>query len=482
MAIYHCSIKVFSRGKGASAVMKAAYRAAEIITSEYDGQIHDYTRKRGMIHKEILLPEYAPKEYANRAVLWNAVEKSEKMKHAQLAREIEVSLPVELTHEQNISLVREYVNRQFVEKGMCADVCVHDMGKGNPHVHIMLTMRPINKDGTWGAKSKKEYIFDGNGERVKLKNGEFKTRKICTVDWNEQSKAEEWRSAWADAVNTALVNENAAARIDHRSFVRQGLEQVPTVHLGPAASQMEQKGIRTELGDKNRAIEVTNRQLRQLRARLNKLQNWLEESTDAAEPNLQDVISEIISGGREYTTNWQKSADLNTASKVLVFLQNNHITDMAELQEKIAFMRGQFNILREKLKKTDRRLTVLDEHIKQAEYYQEFKTIYKQYQEQKPKHKDVFYQQFAREIILYESAKRYLDAHLNGHGLPLKAWKSERANLTTERAVLYREYTLLKDETQKIEQIKRTVESLVSADAAARDVFFENGKRNSYTR
>lgn len=152
MAIYHCSIKVISRGKGKSAVAAAAYRAGEKITNQFDGMTHDYTHKGGVVHTEILLPDHAPAEYADRAVLWNEVEKIEKAKNAQLAREIEISLPRELTREQSISLVREYVKRHFVAAGMCADVCLHDTGGGNPHAHIMLTMRPFDEGGEWGAK------------------------------------------------------------------------------------------------------------------------------------------------------------------------------------------------------------------------------------------------------------------------------------------------------------------------------------------
>jgi len=122
--------------------------------------IHDYTKKGGIAHAEILLPDHAPREYFDRATLWNAVEKIEKAKNSQLARELELALPVELSAEQNLSLVHEYVNRNFVDKGMCTDVCIHDKKDENPHVHIMLTMRPIEQDGTWGAKSKKEYILD----------------------------------------------------------------------------------------------------------------------------------------------------------------------------------------------------------------------------------------------------------------------------------------------------------------------------------
>jgi ATP-dependent exoDNAse (exonuclease V) alpha subunit len=159
MAIYHLSIKIISRGKGKSAVAAAAYRAGEKITNEYDGITHDFTRKSGVAHTTILLPENAPMDYQDRAVLWNAVEKIEKAKNSQLAREIEIALPVELSLLQNKSLVREYVKRNFVEHGMCADVCIHDTGNGNPHAHIMLTMRPISEDGTWGAKSKKSTFW-----------------------------------------------------------------------------------------------------------------------------------------------------------------------------------------------------------------------------------------------------------------------------------------------------------------------------------
>ena len=205
MAIYHCSIKIISRGKGKSAVAAAAYRAGETMTNEYDGITHDYTRKGGVVHTEILLPDNAPKGYANRLTLWNAVEQIEKNKNSQLAREVELALPVELSREQNIFLVREYVKRHFVSAGMCADVCVHDKNDGNPHAHIMLTMRPFEQDGSWGAKSRKEYLLDGNGVRIRLKSSEFKTRKIDMMDWNEPTKAEEWRAGWADAVMPWLL-------------------------------------------------------------------------------------------------------------------------------------------------------------------------------------------------------------------------------------------------------------------------------------
>lgn len=146
VAIYHCSIKVISCSKGKSAVA-AAYRAGEKIKNKFDGETHDYTRKGGVVHTEILLSDHAPAEYADSAVLWNKVEKIEKAKNAQLAPEIEIALPRQLTRKQGISLAREYVKRHFVAAGMCADVCLHDTGGGNPHAHIMLTMCSFDEGG-----------------------------------------------------------------------------------------------------------------------------------------------------------------------------------------------------------------------------------------------------------------------------------------------------------------------------------------------
>jgi len=191
VAIYHLSNKIISRGKGKSAVAEAAYRAGEKIRNEYDGIEHDYTRKGGVVHTAILLPDNAPAEYKDRAVLWNAVEKIEKAKNSQLALDIELALPVELTKEQNIFLVYEYVKRHFVSAGMCADIAIHDTGGGNPHAHVILTMRPFNEDKSWGDKQKKEYILNPQGEKnydKKMKS--YKCKSIPTTDWNEQDKAE----------------------------------------------------------------------------------------------------------------------------------------------------------------------------------------------------------------------------------------------------------------------------------------------------
>ena len=278
IAIYHMSIKIISRGKGKSAVAAAAYRAGEKITNEREGITHDYTRKQGVNWSDIFLPDYAPPEYSDRATLWNAVEKIEKATNSQLAREIQVALPKELSYFQNKALVREFLKTNFVEKGMVADLALHNMKTHNPHAHIMLTMRPFNEDGTWGDKQRKVYHLDENGDKIyDPKKRQYKCSKEQTTDWNERHKAEEWRKSWADICNAHLEKAKHTERVDHRSYADQGKVQIPAIHLGVSAHQMEQRGIPTERGDINRAIKLANAEVEKISATLLKLEKEMEQ-------------------------------------------------------------------------------------------------------------------------------------------------------------------------------------------------------------
>ena len=265
MAIYHCTCKIISRGKGRSAVGSAAYRSGEKLKNEYDGIEHDYTKKGGVVYSEVMLCENAPKEYKDRSTLWNAVERIEKNSSAQLAREYEVALPVELNREEQIQLVRDFTKANFTDKGMCADFAIHDKGDGNPHAHIMLTIRPIEKDGTWGAKAVNEYVLNKNGERI-LQKIDKQNRKIYkrvkkdTTDWNTKEFLQNTRSDWAAKVNTELERRNIPQRVDHRSLKEQGVDRVPTIHEG-GARKLEKRGIKTDRGKINREIKTANGQM-----------------------------------------------------------------------------------------------------------------------------------------------------------------------------------------------------------------------------
>ena len=249
----------------------AAYRSGETITNEWDGHTHDYSRKGGIVHSEIMLPDHAPAAFQERSTLWNSVEQIEKSSKAQLAREIEIALPTELKLHQQLALVRAYVKDQFVAAGMCADFSIHEKDDGNPHAHIMLTMRPLLADGEWGAKCRKEYLTDERGQRIPDGKGGFKSRRVDTTDWNEKEKAEQWRSAWAAYANNALEQAGHAERIDHRSYKRQGVEKIPTIHMGIASIRMEQRGIRTDRGNINRQVMADNKLLKEMKARITRL-------------------------------------------------------------------------------------------------------------------------------------------------------------------------------------------------------------------
>ena len=288
-----------SRGKGKSAVAAAAYRSGEKLTNEWDGMTHDYTRKGGVVHTEIMLPPHSPPSFADRSTLWNSVELYEKAGNAQLAREIDAALPIELSREEQIRLVREYCSSQFVSRGMCVDFVIHDTNSGNPHCHIMLTMRPLDERGAWAAKSKKEYDLDENGERIRLPSGRYKTHKVDLTGWNDKDNTLLWRKAWADFANDFLERNGSPERIDHRSNAERGIDEIPTVHMGVAACQMEKKGIATEKGELNRNIQKANRLIREIRAQIGKLKEWIADLFKAREtapeqppqsPNLANLL------------------------------------------------------------------------------------------------------------------------------------------------------------------------------------------------
>jgi ATP-dependent exoDNAse (exonuclease V) alpha subunit len=270
----HIPVSIIKRSAGRSAVAAAAYRSGTKLTNEWDGMTHDYTRKGGIVHAEIMLPAHAPPEFADRSILWNSVEQIEKARDSQLAREIEAALPRELSGEQQLALVRAYVKDNFVDKGMCADFAIHNKGTGNPHVHIMLTLRPLKENGQWGAKCRKAYDLDENGQRIPDGKGGWKNHREDTTDWNDKGNVEIWRAAWAAYTNRALESAGRPERIDHRSYKRQGIDKIPSVHLGPAASQMEKRGIRTDKGEVNRQIAVDNKLLKEIKARITRLYRW----------------------------------------------------------------------------------------------------------------------------------------------------------------------------------------------------------------
>lgn len=271
---FHFNISMISRGKSKSAVASAAYISCEKLTNEWDGITHDYHNKKGLLHSQIYLPENVPIELKDRATLWNSVELNEKAINAQLARNFIIALPKELSVEENKKLITDFIKENFVSKGMIVDLAIHnenDEGNNNIHAHIMTTLRPINEKGEWQPKSRKEYILDEKGEKIKLKSGNHKTRKVELTDWNDKGNAEKWRESFANICNQYLEKNNLEKRVDHRSFERQGIEEIPTIHLGASASALEKKGIETDKGNINREIKKHNSLVKVIRKKYRSL-------------------------------------------------------------------------------------------------------------------------------------------------------------------------------------------------------------------
>ena len=468
IAIFHMPVQIIKRSKAKSAVGAAAYRSGTKMTNEWDGLTHDYTRKRGVVHSEIILPPHAPPEFQDRSTLWNSVEMVEKTRDAQLAREIEISLPVELNREEQLRLARSFISDTFVAAGMCADFSIHDKKDGNPHFHVMLTIRPLKEDGQWGAKCRKVYELDENGQRIPNGKGGWKNHREDTTDWNDKGNVEKWRTAWAAYANRALEAAGRPERIDHRSYERQGIDKIPSIHLGVAASQMEQKGIATEKGNVNRQIAADNKLLKEIKARITRLYKWTKEQ--AGKPEGKDSIMAQLYEAQLSTGNpgsrYGKIRNLKESAALFNFLNGNHITSMEQLYEKVVAMNKDYYSLRGKIVTAERRIKVLDEHLSMWEKYERNKGTRRQFDKMKPgKKKEQFEQKHSAELALYEAAVRYLEKlKANGEEITPKKWQAEADRLKAEKSVQYQKMKSMREDIKAVENLKKTAEQLARTE------------------
>ena len=430
MAIYHLEAKVISRGVGRSAVAASAYMSCSHIYNDYDGIQHDYTRKQGLVYEQVLLPPQAPPEWTDRSILWNAVEETEKTKDSRLAREFVVALPTELSTEENISLLTEYVQDNFVNDGMCADFCIHDTDGHNPHAHIMLTVRPLDENGKWQNKTEKEYLCIKNGEERGFTSSEFKTAQAdgwekqyqyivgkkkgymppsqaetqgyeraskypkstrygrqnpISERWNSEEQLLIWRKNWADINNLYLERKNIDERIDHRSHKERGLDEQPTIHEGVTARIIEQKGGTSERCEINRQIKADNKLLRELKEIVK---------------NLAKAVVDTI----------PKIADALETMRINIAF---HIFNVSTLQHRQKTTRNTIKVTN----------ATLDEYIKTAKTLKDKVAEHKETLEQKkaiPKYKFIQHNEYARllttqteEIEEIKSEKNMLLKKLN---------------------------------------------------------------------
>lgn len=319
-----------------------------------------------------------------------------------------------------------------------------------------------------------------------MKNGTFKSRKVDTVDWNSQEKAEVWRQAWADIANRYLAAQDRPERIDHRSYKRQGIEQIPTVHMGVAATQMERRGIVTDKGNLNREIREQNRLLKEVKRRIAALTAWIKEKTSQAKENqsvnpfpsvsipserpeppttLLELLNRAYAEAAKPQSQYGKIQDLKLYAKAFNFLQSRNITTLVQLQEVVSDMKKQYWNTNGEIKQTEKLLHERKELIDQAEKYLEHRPTYKAYMQTKPKKQDAFFESHRAALTLYQTAERYLKEHLGEDKvLKPKAWKAEVADLTQKKSRLYDDLQTLKTEVQDAEAVKKCVEQAVQPE------------------
>ena len=389
--------------------------------NEYDGVEHDYTRKQGLVWGHIFLPDFAPVEWQERAKLWNAVEEAEKTKDSRLAREFVAALPIELGKDEWIDLLSKFIQEQFVDDGMCADVAIHDTDGHNPHAHIMLTVRPLNDNGTWQHKTEKEYLCVKDGEERGFTAAEYKEaqkdgwekqyqykvgkkkeymtpsaaeaqglervskypkstkygrQNRISERWNSEEQLVKWRAAWADEVNLCLEQKGIDERIDHRSFAAQGKDEQPTIHEGAAARMLENKGFVSERCELNRQIRRDNALLRELKDEIQKLFMVVQNTIPALAKAFEKlrarmiVMSYQIIHSRRFAKRSQ--SDLSEIRPLLrkydriVSEMKERITDRQTLLTKReALTPFQFSAR----KRIDQDLTKLTEELEELQYY-----------------------------------------------------------------------------------------------------------------
>ena len=470
MALFHLNVTQIKRSKGQSAIAAAAYRAGEKLYSEYYGEISDYTKKRGVICSEILLPNHAPREYSDRQTLWNAVEKAECGKNAQLAYSFDIALQNEFSQDENVALARQFLLEHFVSRGMVVDFAIHvpdtePGGISNPHFHVMAPIRPIEANGKWGMKQRRVYELDEGGNRRLDADGNYIFNAVPTTDWGSPETLEYWREQWAAMCNTKFEEKGLPERIDHRSYERQGVDILPTIHEGPSVRQMEAKGIRTDKGEFNRWIKATNGLIQSIRKKIAVLLDWLKETKEElSKPQTPDLISllQIYFNQRNAGAYTQKAKanNLKELSEIITFLQEHGITDVESLE---AFISERRSIVDEKKTQLDIQTTEMKDLQKLPDAWDTYKRL-------KPvadkvrsikftKAKEKYKAEHKAELNQFYAANRLLTKYFPDGKYNSKAIQTRYAELEQQHNADYAAFKDLREETQMLWKTKSHIDA-----------------------
>lgn len=488
MPVPHMNIKIVQRSKGKSAVAGAAYQAGEKLFSEYDQQWKNHTYKKEVVYTEIMLPANAPPEYADRATLWNSVEEAEKQWNSQLARRFVVALPREVPLEMCPQMMQEYCNEYFVSKGMCCDFAIHDPDPPghNPHCHIMLTMRAIDENGKWMPKSRKVYDLDENGERIKLPSGRWKSHKEDTVDWNEQYHAEGWRHGWEVVQNKYLELAGSPERVDMRSYERQGLDIIPTVHMGAAVCALERKGIETNIGNLNRDIKAANRIMNAIRSTIKSLRDWIADIASAtkeafaemeaekqnASPDLSTLLRDYMNLRKAERSDWSRygqqkgtADDLKAVSHAMIYLKEHDLFTLEDLDTALQGVNEKARAINADMKKASARMKVITGIQNAVADCQAHKAVHDKYLKIGWKARQaIFAETHKDELDSFNKAYRYLKKQGVDLNVNLKALQAEYDRLQITHTKLAGQLAAVKEELQPMKEIRYWVGKVLTPE------------------
>lgn len=482
MPCSYYAISICSRGNGSSSVASSAYQSGERLFDERSDSQKYYSNKGGIVHSEILLPENAPEEFEDRNTLWNSVERVEKQYNSQLARKIVAALPKEIPTEDQIQLVRDYCKENFVDAGMCVDFAIHDKGDGNPHVHMMLTIRPMDENGEWMPKSRKVYDLDDDGNKILLPSGYYKSHKEKTTDWDDQSKAEVWRHSWEEHTNRFLEKNGVEERLDMRSYERQGKDQIPQIHMGPAVYQMEKRGEHTFVGDLNRLIQKMNEQLTQIKQTiddlLKRVQSLQEKLIVAIRENTIPPIKNdppitledfLVS----YLHEKENNRSLEVSDKQLVlrsldYLKRHSINTIPDLERNLRRAKDDVSNVQYKIDRNMKRIHQINEYKRCYSYCREKTPMIKEYSKivfKRPREK--YYQAHKKEIDNYRKAVvvvKKLQAAYPDQKIPWKKLEQESKKLQADNKQLQAKATSLEKHVKELGKVLGYAENTMLKD------------------
>lgn len=421
-----------------------------------------------MICSEILLPTHAPTEYADRETLWNAVEKVEKGKKAQLAYSFDISFQNEFTQEENIALARQFLTEHFVSRGMVVDLAIHEPdreegGIPNPHFHFMCPIRPIEQNGKWGLKQKREYVLDENGNRIPDGKGDYVFNAVPTTDWGSAETLEFWREQWAVMCNAKFEEKGLDVRIDHRSYERQGVELLPTRHEGPTVRAMEKKGIKTEKGEFNRWIKATNAFIRNLRKNLSALLEAIKEiKAELDKPQSEPVIIPLqryfdMRNAKAYSQK-AKVSNLKELNEMANFLKANEIYTIEDLESRVSTLRDTVDDLKATMDAETARMKEIRKVPEYLSILRDLKPIVDGLQKIKfDKAKAKYKVEHEKELKQYYAVRRKLLEVCPDGKYDQKLLDKEYAALEQAHAETYAKFKAIREEYQQIHHIQSCV-------------------------